>query len=225
VDDLVQGLADLGDADELTELLGVEVVQALKGNVLLLKAFDDVLGHGLELAQGRHGRPRALVDHLAHVEGLLGKLGPAALEAHLKERAEKTSSRLGDVDHVRDERKAVELELRDVRLQEHVDLGRGFVHALLDRDGRVLEQLLELELFLLANGDKLELVRQRKHAEELNLRHGRLEVGVVCAHACVGHVVVAGNAANLGRREAACFPVVLRCFLWLVLRSSRGQKE
>ena len=53
-----------------------------------------------------------------------------------------------DVDHVRHERKPVKLQLRDVRLKEHIDLRRGLLNGLFDRDRNPLKQLPQLELLL-----------------------------------------------------------------------------
>ena len=58
------------------------------------------------------------------------------------------SSRLVDVYHVRNQRKPVKLQLRDVRLKEHIDLRRGLLNGLLDRDRDPLKQLTQLELLL-----------------------------------------------------------------------------
>lgn len=71
--------------------------------------------------------------------------GPAALEADLEHGAQDAAGRLGDVDHVGDEGEPVELELRDVGLEEDVDLGRRVVDRLLDGDRHALEELGELE--------------------------------------------------------------------------------
>ena len=53
VHEAVQGLAHLGQADELAQLLRAQVVVALPGQLLLLDALQDLLGDALELPQRR----------------------------------------------------------------------------------------------------------------------------------------------------------------------------
>ena len=54
VDVLVDGLAHLGHADQLTDLIVVQVVQTLEGEVLLLDLAHHFFGDAAELPQGRH---------------------------------------------------------------------------------------------------------------------------------------------------------------------------
>jgi hypothetical protein len=51
VDHLVNRLAQLGRADQLANLVWVEVVQTLKRQVLLLQFAHDIVRHPLELPQ------------------------------------------------------------------------------------------------------------------------------------------------------------------------------
>ena len=64
VDVLVDGLAHLGHADQLTDLVVVQVVQALEGEVLLLDLAHHFFRDAAELPQGRHwlppGKPKNL---------------------------------------------------------------------------------------------------------------------------------------------------------------------
>ena len=71
-----------------------------------------------------------------------------SIHAVLDSSIDSPSCRLVDVDHVRHERKPVKLQLRDVRLKEHIDLRRGLLNGLLDRDRDPLKQLTQLELLL-----------------------------------------------------------------------------
>ena len=70
-----------------------------------------------------------------------GELGPAAVQTDLKDGADEPAGRLCHVDHVRHEREALQLELGDVGLQQHIDLGTRLLHALLHRDRHPLQQL------------------------------------------------------------------------------------
>ena len=54
----------------------------------------------------------------------------------------------------------------------------------------------------MTDGNELELVRQRKDAGELELRHRRAEVLVVRRHRAVRHAVVRCDAAQFGALEA-----------------------
>ena len=59
VDVLMQRLAVLWDADQLSDLVLVEVVESLPRDVLLLELSQDVLRDLLELTQRRHRLPPA----------------------------------------------------------------------------------------------------------------------------------------------------------------------
>mmetsp|Transcript_58155 Transcript_58155/g.185069 ORF Transcript_58155/g.185069 Transcript_58155/m.185069 type:complete len:335 (-) Transcript_58155:3332-4336(-) len=124
---LVDRLAHLGEADQLSDLLAAEVVVALPGEVLLLHFVEDLHGDARELAEGRLRGPHAPVDHAAEGESLLRQGSPPALEDDLEQRAHDATGGLGHVDHVGHEGETLQLEPRDVRLQEHVDLGTGLV--------------------------------------------------------------------------------------------------
>ena len=55
----------------------------------------------------------------------------------------------------------------------------GLLDALLDRNGHTFHHFEQLELLLTAHVDVLELVRLRKHANELDFRQLGLEQSVV----------------------------------------------
>ena len=57
VDILVDGLAHLWHANQLTDLAVAEVVESLPWKILLLDPADDVLRQLLELSQWSHGLP------------------------------------------------------------------------------------------------------------------------------------------------------------------------
>jgi hypothetical protein len=249
VDETVDESASLGFADELAEFwrrqskrrgqLRLENAKAQSGNrlacrleikvsvpgeLLALRPPNDIRRHALKLPQRGHRSPHALLDHLTQGERLVRQRGPASLEADFKDRAKDPTGRLRHVDHVGDECEAVELELRDVRLEEHVDLRRGVVDAFLDGDRYSFKELGEFEptkgsahvnkgqerrrrgrggkeapslLLLSAHWHIFELLRDRKHAEELDKARRRLEVLVVGAHGGVRDVVTAGDSAEL----------------------------
>lgn len=83
----------------------------------------------------------SLVDHFGEGVGTTGELGPATMETDLEDGSDEPPCRLGHVDHVRHEGETLQLELRDVGLEEDVDLGTRLLHALLDRDGDSVQQL------------------------------------------------------------------------------------
>mmetsp|Transcript_6109 Transcript_6109/g.13307 ORF Transcript_6109/g.13307 Transcript_6109/m.13307 type:complete len:274 (+) Transcript_6109:2928-3749(+) len=151
VNEAVDRLAHLGEADQLANLLRLKVVEALPRKVLSLDLLDNVLGDALELAQRRLREPHAPVDHLAKVEDALGETRPPALQHDLVDATHQPRGALRDVRHVGEEREAVELELRDVGLQQHVRLCRRLVNSLLHRDGHALDQAHQLLLLLLAH--------------------------------------------------------------------------
>ncbi|KJR89206.1 uncharacterized protein SPSK_05806 [Sporothrix schenckii 1099-18] len=203
------GGAGLGEAQQLAHARRVEVEVALPGHVDALGFLHNVARAARELAQRRHGRPHALLGHLAQVECCLGDAGPALLERNLKHGAQDAAGRLRDVDHVGHEGEAVETQARDVGLQQHVDLGVRLLDALLDGDGHAAQQLGQLQLLFLAHGNVLELAAQRKDAEHLNGRDGRLDQVVVRLHGAVRDVVVRRNAAQLRGLQPARLLVVL----------------
>lgn len=210
VDELADvSVSDLLHADELAELGGRQVEISVPGELLALGSSDELGGDTLELSKRRHGTPHPSLDHLAHLERGPRRDGPVASQADLEDGPKDSTGRLVDVDHVGQQGVALELELRDVRLEEDVGLGRGLVDTLLDGDGDPLEQLLELELLLLPNGDEPELVRKRKYSEELQHAHRGSQVLVVGRHGRVGDVVVRRDLSELGRGEDAGLAVVL----------------
>mmetsp|Transcript_112262 Transcript_112262/g.317543 ORF Transcript_112262/g.317543 Transcript_112262/m.317543 type:complete len:283 (+) Transcript_112262:3048-3896(+) len=206
---LVDGLAHLGEADKLANLLRGEVVVALPGEVLLLDLAQDVLGQALEVPEGRLRAPHALVDHLAPGQGAQCQGSPAAAQADLKDGAHDATGGLLHVDHVREQCEAVELELRDVGLEQHVDLGGGLVGAALDGHGHALHELCQLDLLLLAHGDVLELVREREEPQELDVGHHGLQVVVEGRDRGVLDVVVARHTAQRGDLDLARALIVL----------------
>lgn len=155
-----------------------------------------------ELAERRRRLPLAVVDHLAHGERADGKLRPAAPQADFKERAHEARCGLLHVHHVGEERKAVELELADVGLQEDVDLGRRLLHALLDGDGHALDEAPQLLLLLRPHDDVAELRGEGEEAQQLDVAHRRLEVLVVRRDGRVADVVVRRDAAERRALEA-----------------------
>jgi hypothetical protein len=108
--------------DELADLLARQVVVPLPRQLLLLHPLQQVARDPRELPEGRLAAPHAPVDHLAQVERLVGQLRPAALEDDLKDGAQEPAGGLGHEDHVGGEAQALQLELADVGLQQHVDL-------------------------------------------------------------------------------------------------------
>mmetsp|Transcript_28044 Transcript_28044/g.66664 ORF Transcript_28044/g.66664 Transcript_28044/m.66664 type:complete len:432 (-) Transcript_28044:2560-3855(-) len=210
VDEAVDRLAHLRVPDQLSDLLGRHVEETLPlDHVLLLQLLDDLVGDRLELAEGDHAAPHALVDHLAEVEALEGEGRPAAAQHDLEQRAEQAAGALRDVDHVREQREPVELQLRDVRLQQDVDLGRRLLDTLFDRDRHPVRQLLQLHLLLLAHHHVLELAGQREDAEQLDVADGRLEVVVERCNRRVRHVEVRRHASEVGRLQVSGLAVVL----------------
>mmetsp|Transcript_42551 Transcript_42551/g.71012 ORF Transcript_42551/g.71012 Transcript_42551/m.71012 type:complete len:200 (-) Transcript_42551:3441-4040(-) len=123
----MDGLAHLREADELANLLRGQVVVALPRQVFLLYLLQDLGGNALELAERGLAPPHALVDHLAEAERLVRQLRPPALEHDLVQRPHEAARALRDVHHVRQQRQPVQLQVGDVRLQQHVYLGRGLL--------------------------------------------------------------------------------------------------
>mmetsp|Transcript_29704 Transcript_29704/g.63181 ORF Transcript_29704/g.63181 Transcript_29704/m.63181 type:complete len:279 (-) Transcript_29704:1719-2555(-) len=169
VNQLVDGLPHLREADELADLGAGKVVVALPGEVLLLHLPEDLFGETLEVPQRRLRSPHPLVDHLAPVQGPQGQRGPATTKADLEDGTHDPTCGLLHVDHIRKQGETVELQLGDVRLQEHVHLGGGLVCTSLDGHGHALHELCQLHLLLLAHGDVLELVREREKTEQLDV--------------------------------------------------------
>ena len=128
---------------------------------------------------------------------------------------------LCDVDHVRGQRKAVELEGRDVCLEQGVDFSVGLVDALFDGDGHALHEGLQLQLLFLAHTHKLEFAGAGEDAQQLNLRQGGLEQVVVHADGAKVAVVVAGDAAKVRHLEATCLAIVLDQVVLVKLQRSR----
>jgi hypothetical protein len=60
---------------------------------------------------------------------------------------------------------------------------------------------IEEPTYLLAHGNQLELVRQREHAEQLQLRHRRPQMLVVHRHRVMRDIVMRRDAAQLGALE------------------------
>eukprot|EP00967_Tisochrysis_lutea_P141466 scaffold259919_cov31-Tisochrysis_lutea.AAC.5 len=79
----IDGLAHLGKADQLANLLWRQVIESFPREVLALDLLDDVLGDVLELAQRRLRQPHPPVDHLAEVEDAVGERCPPALQHNL----------------------------------------------------------------------------------------------------------------------------------------------
>mmetsp|Transcript_58238 Transcript_58238/g.125947 ORF Transcript_58238/g.125947 Transcript_58238/m.125947 type:complete len:267 (-) Transcript_58238:3132-3932(-) len=193
MDQLVDGLAHLGEANELTNLSTGQVIVALPGEVLLFHLTEDVLRNALEVPQWRLRSPHALIDHLAPIQSAQGECSPASSKADLKDGSHDAACRLLHVDHIREQGESFKLELGDVGLQEHVHLGGGFVSATLDGHRDTLHQLCKLHLLLLSEWNVFELVGQREKTKQLDVRHHWLEVVIESCNGRVLNVVVAGN--------------------------------
>mmetsp|Transcript_97493 Transcript_97493/g.173621 ORF Transcript_97493/g.173621 Transcript_97493/m.173621 type:complete len:371 (+) Transcript_97493:1300-2412(+) len=209
VDQLVDGLAHLREADELSNLSAGEVVVSLPGKVLLLDLSQDILGQALEVAQGSLGTPHPLVNHLAPIESAQGKGCPATAQADLKDGSHDTPGRLLDVDHVRQQCETIQLELGDVCLQENVDLRRCLVCAAFNRHRHAFHELLHLNLLLLAHRDVLELVRQGEETQQLNVGHHWPKMLVVCGNGWVLDVVVTCHTAKGSHLDLASSLIIL----------------
>ena len=197
MDEPVDHLAHFRKAHELADLLRLEIIESLPRKVFLLNLPDDVLRDALELAKRRLREPHAPIDHLAEVEHAIREGGPSALEHDLVQAAHQARSRLRHVHHIGEEGEALELELRDVRLQKDVRLRSGLVHVLFDRYRHALDQARKLLLLLLAHGDVRKVGREREEAEKLNVAQCRLEILVVHRDRLVGHVVVRRHAPQV----------------------------
>mmetsp|Transcript_1476 Transcript_1476/g.4618 ORF Transcript_1476/g.4618 Transcript_1476/m.4618 type:complete len:419 (+) Transcript_1476:3107-4363(+) len=204
----VDGLALRREVDQLADLLRGEVVEALEAKVLALDLAHDRLGDAAELPQRALRQPHATLDHLAERQRLGGETRPAAVQHHLEEGAHDAAGALRHVHHVRHQRKAVQPQPADVRLQQHVHLGGRVLDGLLHRDGHAVEQLLQLALLLVAHGQVAELAAQREEAEELDVAHVPRQMLVEGGHAAVLHVVVRGHAAQVGHLQRAALAVV-----------------
>ena len=91
-------------------------------------------------------------------------------EHDLVDAAHQPRRRLRDADHVREQREAFELDLRDVGLQQHVGLGRRLVDALLDGDGNALDKARQLLFLLLAHRDVGEILGWGAEPQQLGLQ-------------------------------------------------------
>mmetsp|Transcript_89754 Transcript_89754/g.214526 ORF Transcript_89754/g.214526 Transcript_89754/m.214526 type:complete len:260 (-) Transcript_89754:2928-3707(-) len=196
MDQLMNRLAHLGEADQLADLGTGQVVVSLPGEVLLFHLSQNVFCQSLEVAQGSLTRPHPLVDHLAPVQRPERQGGPTSSQADLEDGPHDSTGRLLNVDHVRHQREALQLQLRDVGLQEHVDLAGRLVCATLHGHGDALHQLLHLHLLFLSYRDVLELMREREEPQKLDVRHHGPQVVVVGGNGRVLNVVVAGHPAQ-----------------------------
>jgi len=114
-----------------------------------------------------------------------------------------------NIDHVCDKGEALELQPRDVSLQQDIDLGGRFLHALLDGDRYTLQQLAQLKLLLLTDREELELLRESEDTEQLDGSHSGSEVLVVSGHGIVRHVEVGSDASKVGALELARGSLIL----------------
>ena len=108
-----------------------------------------------------------------------------------------------NIDHVCDKGEALELQPRDIGLQQHIDLGGRFLHALLDGNRYTFQQLAQFELLLLADRKELELLRKSEDTEQLDSGHSGSEMLVVSGHGIVRHVEVGGDASKVSALELA----------------------
>ena len=208
VDKLVNRLAHLGEANQLTNLLRREVVVSLPRQILALNLDEDIVRNTLELTQRRLAAPRPPRRHLAQRQSLIRELRPTALENNLKDAPQDAPRRLRDVHHVSHEREAFELHAADVSLKQDVDLRGGLLDGFLHRDRDALGQFGEFQLLLLPHGDVLELLGEGKQAAQLDVSHRGLEVLVERFYGPVADVVVARDAAQVGGLHVATAPVV-----------------
>mmetsp|Transcript_46130 Transcript_46130/g.103670 ORF Transcript_46130/g.103670 Transcript_46130/m.103670 type:complete len:222 (+) Transcript_46130:2760-3425(+) len=158
VHQLVDGLAHLGESNQLANLCTGQVVVALPRKILLLNLPEDILCQALEVSQRSLASPHSLVDHLAPVQSPKRQRSPSSSQANLKDRAHDAPCRLLHIDHVGHQCETIQLQLRNVGLQKHVDLAGRFVSASLDWHRHALHQLLHLHFLLFTHGDVLELV-------------------------------------------------------------------
>ena len=112
--------------------------------LLALGFANNLGGESLELTQRGHSTPHLLLNHLAHVQSCPRWNCPAPLQTDLENGSEDTAGGLLDVDHVSDESETLELETRDVGLQEDVDLRGGLFDGLFDGNGNTFEELAQL---------------------------------------------------------------------------------
>mmetsp|Transcript_113777 Transcript_113777/g.326945 ORF Transcript_113777/g.326945 Transcript_113777/m.326945 type:complete len:596 (+) Transcript_113777:2084-3871(+) len=196
VDQLVDGLAHLGEPDQFADLRTGQIVVTLPSEVFLLHLSENVFGEALEMAERRLRAPHALVDHLAPIQSAQGEGRPTSAKADLEDGPHDAARGLLHVDHVRQQREAVELELGNVGLQQDVDFGRRLVRASLHRHGHALDELGHLHLFLLTHRDVLELVGQREQTEQLDVRHHGAQMVVERCDRRVPDVVMAGHATQ-----------------------------
>lgn len=85
----------------------------LPGDVFLLEGRELLRWEAelaLELAQRRLAGPHAMCDGLNEQERLLGEWRPVAAQADVKQAAHEARCALADVDHVRHQSEALELE-------------------------------------------------------------------------------------------------------------------
>ena len=94
-------LAHLGEADELANLLRLQIVEALPREVLLLNLLDNILRDTLELPQWALREPHSPIDHLAEAQHTIGQARPTALQHDLVDAAHQATGRLRNVDHIR----------------------------------------------------------------------------------------------------------------------------
>mmetsp|Transcript_89753 Transcript_89753/g.214515 ORF Transcript_89753/g.214515 Transcript_89753/m.214515 type:complete len:260 (-) Transcript_89753:2928-3707(-) len=196
MDQLMNRLAHLGEADQLADLGTGQVVVSLPGEVLLFHLSQNVFCQSLEVAQGSLTRPHPLVDHLAPVEGSQRQSRPASPQADLEDGTHNSAGRLLDIHHVGHQRKSLQLQLGNVGLQQDIHLGRRLVRAALHWHGHSLHQLLHLHLLFLSYRDVLELMREREEPQKLDVRHHGPQVVVVGGNGRVLNVVVAGHPAQ-----------------------------
>mmetsp|Transcript_75394 Transcript_75394/g.157135 ORF Transcript_75394/g.157135 Transcript_75394/m.157135 type:complete len:1109 (+) Transcript_75394:119-3445(+) len=100
MDESVDGLTHLGEADQLSDLGGRQIVVSLPREVLLLDLPEDILGQALEVSEGRLGGPHPLVDHLAPVQSPERERSPASAKANLEDGSHDSAGGLLHVDHV-----------------------------------------------------------------------------------------------------------------------------
>mmetsp|Transcript_57678 Transcript_57678/g.103594 ORF Transcript_57678/g.103594 Transcript_57678/m.103594 type:complete len:900 (+) Transcript_57678:1228-3927(+) len=198
VNKLVDGLAHFWEADQLANLCAGQIVVALPSKILLLDLAQDVLSQALEVAQRGLRAPHPLVNHLAPVQGPQGKGGPTSTKTDLENGAHDSASGLLNIHHVGEKRVALQLELGDVGLKEHVHLRRCLLSATFHGNWHALHELCQLDLLLLADGDVFELVGQREETEKLDVGHHRPQVVVVGGNRRILDVVVAGDSPQSG---------------------------
>eukprot|EP00755_Sulcionema_specki_P005500 Sspe_Gene.4862::Locus_1611_Transcript_1_1_Confidence_1.000_Length_6620::g.4862::m.4862 len=153
--------------------------------------------------------PHALLDHLGNGEAPVRQRRPPTLQHNLADGPHQPRSGLRDVHHVSHQCESVELQLADVRLQQHVDLSARIVDGFLDGNRHTLQKLLQLQLLLVPHAHVLELIGHGEKPEDLEFVHRGLQVLIELHHRTVREVVVRGDLPQVCGLERPALAVVL----------------